>query len=281
MKQGYFNTADSAHLYYEVRGTGRPLVLIHGWQCSHVFWQRNVDELARDFTVVTPDLRGHGNSSKGLHGITIKQFACDVYDLINYLDLKDAVVMGWSMGGPIVLSYFDQFGQEQIKGLGLIDMTPFPFSPEPWNTQGLHGYNMDGFNVIAQRLAYDREAYFETFANNIFKDGKRPAGTQEKQCQIVQAANVANQVIGMETLYIGAASTDANIPISLGIPAITVGWGGKGGGEHTIHEWYEHTETWKGPQRDLLLLLALSGFEGIRKYQLPHITDFNVDFSKE
>ena len=53
MKQGYFNTADSAHLYYEVRGTGRPLVLIHGWQCSHVFWQRNVDELARDFTVVT------------------------------------------------------------------------------------------------------------------------------------------------------------------------------------------------------------------------------------
>ena len=86
--------------------------------------------------------------------------------------------------------------------------------------------------------------------------GKRPAGTQEKQCQIVQAANV-------------------------GIPAITVGWGGKGGGEHTIHEWYEHTETWKGPQRDLLLLLALSGFEGIRKYQLPHITDFNVDFSKE
>ena len=80
---------------------------------------------------VTLDLRGHGNSSKGLHGITIKQFACDVYDLINYLDLKDAVVMGWSMGGPIVLSYFDQFGQEQIKGLGLIDMTPFPFSPCP------------------------------------------------------------------------------------------------------------------------------------------------------
>ena len=60
--------------------------------------------------------------------------------------------MGWSMGGPIVLSYFDQFGQEQIKGLGLIDMTPFPFSPEPWNTQGLHGYNMDGFNVIASAL---------------------------------------------------------------------------------------------------------------------------------
>ena len=52
--------------------------------------------------------------------------------------------------------------------------------------------------------------------------GRRPAGTQDKSCQIVQAANAANQAIGMETLYIGAASTDANIPISLGIPAITV-----------------------------------------------------------
>ena len=101
--------------------------------------------------------------------------------------------------------------------------------------------------------------------------GRRPAGTQEKSCQIVQAANAANQAIGMETLYIGAASTDANIPISLGIPAITVGWGGKGGGEHTIHEWYEPAESWKGPQRDLLLLLALSGYENIREYQLPRI----------
>lgn len=98
-----------------------------------------------------------------------------------------------------------------------------------------------------------------------------PLGTQDKSCQIVQAANAANQAIGMETLYIGAASTDANIPISLGIPAITVGWGGKGGGEHTIHEWYEPVESWKGPQRDLLLLLALSGYENIREYQLPRI----------
>ena len=94
--------------------------------------------------------------------------------------------------------------------------------------------------------------------------GRRPAGTQDKSCQIVQAANAANQAIGMETLYIGAASTDANIPISLGIPAIT-------GGEHTIHEWYEPVESWKGPQRDLLLLLALSGYENIREYQLPRI----------
>lgn len=99
--------------------------------------------------------------------------------------------------------------------------------------------------------------------------GRRPAGTQSQKCGIVQTANLANQALGMETIYIGAASTDANIPISLGIPAVTVGFGGKGGGEHTVHEWYEQKESWKGPQRDLLLLLALSGYGDVKDYQLP------------
>lgn len=131
------------------------------------------------------------------------------------------------------------------------------------------------FHQAIENAVQEENARWEDKDNRITvtfeQKGKRPAGTQDKSCQIVQAANAANQALGMETLYIGAASTDANIPISLGIPAITVGWGGKGGGEHTIHEWYEHTESWKGPQRDLLLLLALSGYEEYKKHQLPHI----------
>ena len=132
------------------------------------------------------------------------------------------------------------------------------------------------FHQAVENAVQEENARWEDKDNRITvtfeQKGKRPAGTQDKSCQIVQAANAANQALGMETLYIGAASTDANIPISLGIPAITVGWGGKGGGEHTTHEWYEHTESWKGPQRDLLLLLALSGYKECKKYQLPHLS---------
>ena len=131
------------------------------------------------------------------------------------------------------------------------------------------------FRQVVEEAVQEENVRWEEKENPVTvtfeQKGKRPAGTQEQSCQIVQAANAANQALGMDTLYIGAASTDANIPISLGIPAITVGWGGKGGGEHTIHEWYEHVESWKGPQRDLLLLLALSGYEGIQKYKLPCI----------
>ena len=58
------------------------------------------------------------------------------------------------------------------------------------------------------------------------------------------------------------SSTDANIPISMGIPAIAVGRGGREGGIHTTREWFEPVEAWLGPQRDLLLILLLAGLEG-------------------
>ena len=99
--------------------------------------------------------------------------------------------------------------------------------------------------------------------------GRRPAGTQSKDCLIVRAAWEATAAVGITPEYRAESSTDANIPISLGIPAIAVGRGGNGGGTHTIHEWFEPHEAYKGPQKTLLLMLALSGFREFRKYQLP------------
>ncbi|HIR92518.1 MAG TPA: M20/M25/M40 family metallo-hydrolase [Candidatus Egerieimonas intestinavium] len=99
--------------------------------------------------------------------------------------------------------------------------------------------------------------------------GERPAGTQDKDCQIVRAAWDAAEVLGMEAQLRDESSTDANIPISLGIPAITVGRGGNEGGVHTIHEWFEPEEAYLGPQKNMLLMLALSGLDDFLDYQLP------------
>lgn len=49
MQSGYFHTQDDAHLYYEMRGQGNPLLLVHGWQCSHIFWQKMLMYLLRIF----------------------------------------------------------------------------------------------------------------------------------------------------------------------------------------------------------------------------------------
>ena len=92
--------------------------------------------------------------------------------------------------------------------------------------------------------------------------GIRPAGTQSPDCPIVTAAFQAARMLGIEPELRDESSTDANIPISMGIPAIAVGRGGREGGIHTVQEWYEPVEAWLGPQRDLLLILLLAGLEG-------------------
>ena len=94
--------------------------------------------------------------------------------------------------------------------------------------------------------------------------GIRPAGTQPADAPVVRAAWLAAEMLGIQPELRDESSTDANIPISLGIPAITIGRGGREGGVHTLKEWFEPVEAWLGPQRDLLCVLLLAGLEGVQ-----------------
>ncbi len=93
--------------------------------------------------------------------------------------------------------------------------------------------------------------------------GNRPAGSQPKDCEIVSAAASAFQACGEDVEFESAGSTDANIPISLGIPAICVGGGGKGGACHSVDEWYDSKDAYKGSQRVLAAIFALVGLDGV------------------
>jgi tripeptide aminopeptidase len=89
--------------------------------------------------------------------------------------------------------------------------------------------------------------------------GIRPTGGQSDDAPIVQTAMSAARAVGW-TPRTSASSTDANLPISLGIPAITIDGGGRGGGAHGTEEWYEETpDSYKGAQFALLIITALAG----------------------
>ena len=89
--------------------------------------------------------------------------------------------------------------------------------------------------------------------------GNRPAGTQPEAAPIVQVALAASRALGLQSST-GASSTDSNIPMSLGIPSITIDGGGRGDGEHALEEWYEETpDAYKGPQWAALIVAALAG----------------------
>lgn len=90
--------------------------------------------------------------------------------------------------------------------------------------------------------------------------GDRPSGTTDPSEPLVQRGMASLKPFG-EVPVLGAASTDANIPISLGIPALTVAGGGEAGGFHSLDEWYLNKEAYKGIQRLLLLVVAQTGME--------------------
>ena len=165
----YFTTPDGARLYYEDQGEGTPLILVHGWTCSSKIWQYNIPELVKHFRVVTMDLRGHGNSAKSLTGHLVAQYGRDVRALIEHLDLKDAVLLGWSLGGPVVLSYWAQHHVDsRLKGIGMIDSNTCPFSSESWNSHRLKNFNVDGMNASFTAMIDDPSGFAAGFAKRMF-----------------------------------------------------------------------------------------------------------------
>ncbi|MET0498478.1 MAG: M20/M25/M40 family metallo-hydrolase [Steroidobacteraceae bacterium] len=95
--------------------------------------------------------------------------------------------------------------------------------------------------------------------------GDRPAGTANSDTPVVLAALQAAVALGLPEPTLVAASTDANVPLSLGIPAATVSGGGRGDKAHSLEEWYEPLNAWNGPQTVLLTVLALVGVDGVSK----------------
>ena len=189
MQKGFMKTTDGAYIYYEVEGEGQPIMLIHGWSCSHKFYERNVAGLKDKYKMVTIDLRGHGQSSKGVDGYTIDRLAKDINEVIEYLKLEHVFLLGWSMGGPTMLSYFKQFGKEKghLAALGLIDMTPYPFSEGEWNSHGFRCHNAEGFNVFCNGYFNNQSAFVSGFLSKMYVDRKEPAGTEwvKEECMKV------------------------------------------------------------------------------------------------
>ena len=119
-----FKTNDGAHIHYEVNGEGRPLVMLHGWDQSAKAFCENIPVLAQKYKVISVDLRGHGESENVTYGYRISRLAMDVKQLMDSLDVQDAVILGWSMGCSVVWSYWDLFRSDRISKMILVDEPP-------------------------------------------------------------------------------------------------------------------------------------------------------------
>src|SRR5713101_4088574 len=117
----------SIDLYYEDHGSGKPVVLIHGYPLSGRSWERQTLALLREgYRVVTYDRRGFGKSSQPTTGYDYDTFAEDLHKLITKLGLQDFALVGFSMGGGEVARYIGKFGSTGMRKAVFISAVP-PF----------------------------------------------------------------------------------------------------------------------------------------------------------
>ncbi|WP_244445063.1 M20/M25/M40 family metallo-hydrolase [Oceanobacillus jeddahense] len=119
------------------------------------------------------------------------------------------------------------------------------------------------FHRIIEAACHEENERWEkdSMTVTVEKFGNRPPATQSKDAPIVQALAEAIKSVGREPIYGQASSTDANYPMSLGIPSVTSCLGGKAGGAHTLKEWFDPEDAYLGVQKHLLLILSLVGID--------------------
>ena len=128
----FFSTSDDVNIFYQVTGQGKPIVFIHGWSACHEHFQKQIDEFSKHYQVITYDLRGHGLSGIPVYGIDMKTFARDLKELIDFLNLQEIVLVGWSMGVHIIYEYIRQFGCARLAKMCTIDQSPKFCTEEGW-----------------------------------------------------------------------------------------------------------------------------------------------------
>jgi pimeloyl-ACP methyl ester carboxylesterase len=153
-------------LYYEDHGSGKSVVLIHGYPLSGASWEKQVKVLLDSgHRVITYDRRGFGKSSQPAMGYNYDTFAEDLHKVVKKLDLRDFALVGFSMGGGEVARYLGKYGSKGVSKAVFISAVPPYLLKTPDNAEGVDGSVFEG---IQKAVASDRYSFFTEFFKNFY-----------------------------------------------------------------------------------------------------------------
>ncbi|WP_167235372.1 alpha/beta fold hydrolase [Massilia genomosp. 1] len=165
-------TKDGVELYYKDWGTGQPVVFCHGWPLNSDSWESQMFHLANNgFRVIAHDRRGHGRSSQPWTGNDMDHYADDLAQVIEALDLKNAILIGFSTGGGEVARYVGRHGTRRVAKLGLISAVP-PLMLKTADNPG--GLPIEVFDGIRAASVKDRSQFYLDLAAGPFYGFNRP-----------------------------------------------------------------------------------------------------------
>ncbi|HZJ19817.1 MAG TPA: alpha/beta hydrolase [Pricia sp.] len=159
-------------IFYEDYGTGQPVILIHGWPLSRKSWEQQVWKIVDEgFRCISYDRRGFGISSQPWGDYDYSALASDLNTIIDGLDLKDVVIVGFSMGGGEVVRYFTDFGADRISKAVLISSIIPLVKKTDDNPDGVPAKDLEG---IIDSLQKDRVGFLKEFGKGFYnyKDNK-------------------------------------------------------------------------------------------------------------
>jgi non-heme chloroperoxidase len=178
-------------IHYEDHGSGRPVVLIHGYPLNGNSWERQERVLlGAGYRVISYDRRGFGRSSQPTTGYDYDTFAADLDALLDHLSLDQKVALvGFSMGTGEVTRYLGKYGSARVRRAALLGAIPPFLLRTADNPQGVDGSVFDG---IKSAIVADRYTYFKDFFANFYNTDVL-GGTRISEAAVVASNIVAAQ----------------------------------------------------------------------------------------
>ena len=157
---------EQVDIFYEDYGSGQPVILIHGWPLSRKSWEQQVWKIVEEgYRCISYDRRGFGTSSSPWGEYDYSALASDLNAIIEELDLKDVVIVGFSMGGGEVVRYLTDYGSSKIAKAALISSIIPLVKQKSDNPDGVPEKALEG---IIEALQNDRVGFLKEFSRGFY-----------------------------------------------------------------------------------------------------------------
>jgi len=212
---------EPVNIYYEDLGRGKPVVFIHGWPLSSSMWEYQLTQLPQQgLRCIVYDRRGFGKSDRPFSGYDYDTLAGDLKALLDTLDLKEVMLVGFTLGGGEIAKYFSLYGGARIAKVVLIScVVPYMLQ----TTDNPEGFPQQAFDDMLEAMTADRPTFLEGFNKDFY--GVSMVNNPVTSSYLTNASNKAMDASPIATIECAKSfsSTDFRLDVlKINVPTLII-----------------------------------------------------------